>query len=123
VATGSPFPPVKYKDRTIKIGQCNNSYIFPGVGLGIVASGATRVPDACFTAAAKALALTSPINISPNEPLFPRLSEINIVSRKIAIAVAVAAQAAGVAPALSLEETTERVDKTMWMPVYRSYTV
>src|ERR1035437_2712288 len=56
IATGSPFDPVDWKGARIPIGQCNNAFIFPGVGLGLVAAGAKLVPDALFLTAAKALA-------------------------------------------------------------------
>lgn len=61
VATGSPFSPVNYKDKVYPIAQCNNSYIFPGIGLGVIASGAKRVTETMLMAASRALAECSPL--------------------------------------------------------------
>jgi malate dehydrogenase (oxaloacetate-decarboxylating) len=61
VATGSPFVPVEYEGKTYPIAQCNNSYIFPGIGLGVLSSGATRITDNMLMAASEALADVSPL--------------------------------------------------------------
>jgi malate dehydrogenase (oxaloacetate-decarboxylating) len=118
VATGSPFTPVKWKNDTIQIGQCNNSYIFPGIGLGVVASGATRVTNNMFMAAAKTLAQQSPAIVDTTEGLFPHLNNIREVSLQIAMAVAEAAQKSGHAPAISQTELEKVVRATMWQPEY-----
>jgi malate dehydrogenase (oxaloacetate-decarboxylating) len=81
VATGSPFGDVTYKGRRFPIAQCNNSYIFPGLGLGILASGAKRVSDSMFMAAARALAEFSMAGRDPAAPLLPPLAESRRVSR------------------------------------------
>jgi malate dehydrogenase (oxaloacetate-decarboxylating) len=121
VATGSPFEPVSYAGRKISIGQCNNSFIFPGVGLGVIASGARRVTDAMFVSAARALSEYSPALADPSASLFPALESVRTVSRTVAIAVATEAQRAGLAEKTSPEETEARVESRMWEPRYARY--
>ncbi|HXE73923.1 MAG TPA: NAD-dependent malic enzyme, partial [Candidatus Nitrosotenuis sp.] len=118
VATGSPYPPVSWGGRTVHISQCNNSYIFPGLGLGVVASGARRLPDELFMAAAQALSRLSPALSQAEAPLFPPLEEIRTVSLAIARAVALEAQRQGVAPWRSEEETLRAVEERYWLPRY-----
>jgi malate dehydrogenase (oxaloacetate-decarboxylating) len=121
VATGSPFPAVVYDKRVIHIGQCNNAFIFPGVGLGVIAAGARRVTDEMFVAAARALAEFSPALHSETAALFPALEEVRRVSRRVALAVATEAQRAGLAPATPREELEARIEKKMWTPHYVPY--
>ncbi len=118
VATGSPFADIAYKGRTIPVTQCNNSYIFPGLGLGILAVQARRVTDGMFMAASMALAEASPALSKPDAPLLPSLEDIRKVSRRIALAVAAEAQRAGVAERTSEEEIARLVDQRMWVPRY-----
>ena len=118
VASGSPFAPVEYEGRTIPIGQCNNVYIFPAVGLGLVASGATRVTDPMMVAAARALGANSPALTDPGAPLLPALTAVRAVAVEIAVAVAAEAQRAGLAPATGLEDLRARVIATQWTPAY-----
>ena len=94
VATGSPFPPVTQGGVTYTIAQSNNSYIFPGVGLGVRAVMARRVSDAMMMAAAHALAASVDAK-TPGDSLLPALSDIRSVSRRIAVAVGTAAVADG----------------------------
>ena len=121
VATGSPFSPVVFDKRMIHIGQCNNAFIFPGVGLGVIASGARRVPDELFVRAARTLAEFSPAVHDAAASLFPALEEVRKVSRRVAIAVGLEAQRLGVADATSREEIERRVDEKMWTPRYVNY--
>ena len=121
VATGSPFPPVVFEKRVIHIGQCNNAFIFPGVGLGVIASGARRVPTELFVAAARALAEFSPALHDETASLFPALEEVRKVSRRVAIAVALEAGHLGAASVASREELERRVDEKMWVPRYVPY--
>jgi malate dehydrogenase (oxaloacetate-decarboxylating) len=100
------------------IAQCNNSYIFPGLGLGILAVGARRVTDGMFMAASRALAENSPALADPRAALLPPLREIRTVSRRIALAVAAEAQRAGVATHKSADELERLVDGKIWMPRY-----
>ena len=92
VATGSPFDDVQYEGRRIRIGQCNNAYIFPGVGLGVIASRARRVTDAMFVAAARALSELSPARRYPSQALLPPLSEVREVAKRVAVAVVMQAR-------------------------------
>jgi malate dehydrogenase (oxaloacetate-decarboxylating) len=118
IATGSPFEPVTHCDRTIAIGQCNNSFIFPGVGLGIIASGARRVTNEMFVAAARVLSKFSPALNDPTAPLYPSLENVRSVSKDVAVAVAAEAQRAGLAEPHSEEETLKLIEDTMWQPHY-----
>ena len=118
VASGSPFAPVSYGGRKIPIAQCNNIYIFPAMGLGVVASGARRVTEPMMLAAARALAANSPALKDPSASLLPPLTQLRKVAASIAIAVGVEAQKNGVAPKLSEDELRERVLKTQWTPAY-----
>jgi malate dehydrogenase (oxaloacetate-decarboxylating) len=118
VATGSPFAPVEYEGRTIPIAQCNNIYIFPAMGLGLVASGAWRVTEPMMLAAARALAANSPALKDSSASLLPPLTEIRRVAAEIAVAVGIEAQKDGVAPKLSEDELRQRVKETQWTPDY-----
>jgi len=118
VATGSPYAPVKYEGRTIPIAQCNNVFIFPAVGLGVVASGAWRVTDGMILAAARALGEHSPARKDPSGSLLPALRDVRPAARAIATAVGLEAQRAGVAPQTSPEDLRDRVAATQWTPEY-----
>src|ERR1700719_1005544 len=118
VATGSPSAPVSYGGRTIPIAQCNNVYIFPAMGLGVVASGARRVTDAMMLAAAGALAVNSPALKDSSASLLPPSTDIRRVAAQIAVAVGMQAQRDGVAPSLTEEELSQRVATTQWSPAY-----
>jgi malate dehydrogenase (oxaloacetate-decarboxylating) len=121
VATGSPFAPVSYGGRTIPIAQCNNIFIFPAMGLGVVASGARRVTDGMMLAAARALAGNSPALKDPSASLLPPLTDIRKVAAQIAIAVGMEAQKAGLAPKLAEDELRQRVTAGQWTPAYASF--
>jgi malate dehydrogenase (oxaloacetate-decarboxylating) len=118
VATGSPFPAVSYRGRSIPIAQCNNSYIFPGMGLGVLSAGARRVTDEMFMAAARALADCSPARTKPDAALLPALEDLQQVSRRIALAVAAKAQEQGVAPRTAQVGLERLVDANWWEPRY-----
>jgi malate dehydrogenase (oxaloacetate-decarboxylating) len=121
VATGSPFPPVIYNGRKIPIAQCNNVYIFPAVGLGVVASRATRVTDAMMLRAALTLATNSPALKDASASLLPPLTDLRRVAAEIAVAVGIAAQKEQVAAHVSEVELRERVMAAQWTPDYPSY--
>ncbi len=118
IATGSPFQPTSYAGRLIKTGQCNNVFIFPGVGLGVIASGADRVTDAMFSAAAHVLSDFSPALTDASAPLYPPLESVREISRAVAIAVGVEAQRAGLAETTSLAELERNIQDKMWRPHY-----
>lgn len=123
VASGSPFDAVGYGGRKIPIAQCNNVYIFPAMGLGVVASGARRVTERMMLAAAQTLGANSPALRDPNASLLPPLRDIRRVAAEIAFAVGFQAQNDGVAPKTSEDELRRRVQKTQWTPGYPNYSV
>ena len=121
VATGSPFAPVSYCGRKIPIAQCNNIYIFPAMGLAVVASGARRVTESMMLAAARALGSNSPALKDPSASLLPPLTDVRRVAAEIAFAVGIEAQRDGVAPRLSEDELRLRVMATQWTPAYPTF--
>ncbi|TQV88773.1 NAD-dependent malic enzyme [Aliikangiella coralliicola] len=121
VATGSPFDPVSYQDKSYPIAQCNNSYIFPGVGLGVIASGATRVTEEMFMTSSDALAACSPLVKGTGDTLLPDLCEIREVSRYIAVQVGLKAMEQGVATKVDREVLERAVEQSFWLPEYRDY--
>lgn len=125
VATGSPYadvpPAIAGGISPRRIGQCNNAYIFPGVGLGVIASGARRVRPEMFIAAARELAGISPALTDRTASLFPSLTDVQSVSRRVALAVAMEAQRLGVAEKTTREGLEVRIEATMWTPEYARY--
>ena len=124
MATGSPFPPVvciSSAGQAIErvIGQCNNCFVFPGLGYGAVAVGATEVSDAMIDASIEALARVIPAANDPEAPLMPPLSAVQEVSRAVAEAVAIAAVQEGLARhASTAEAAIYRLAACRWSPVY-----
>ena len=121
VATGSPFDPVTYKGQSFEFAQCNNAYIFPGMGLGIVATKARRVSDDMFMAASEALSAAAPAVQGTGSSLLPKLGEIRAVGLKIATAVAKQAVSEGLTEARSDTETEALVANKVWEAAYRSF--
>jgi len=121
VATGSPFALVSYGGRTIRIAQCNNVFIFPAMGLAVVASGAQRVTDAMMLVAAQTLGANSPALKDPLGSLLPPLTDIRRVASQIAVAVGMEAQKHDLAPKTSEEELRQRVTAAQWTPAYPSF--
>ncbi len=118
VATGSPIAPVDFDGRSFPIAQCNNTYIFPAVGLGVIASGAKRVTDEMMRAAARALGASAPASKDPSAALLPPLPEIRSVTRDLAFAVGETAQKQGHAPETSADELRAEIDARFWEPAY-----
>jgi len=121
VATGSPFSPVKYGGTIYPIAQCNNAYIFPALGLGLVAGKCRKVTDEMLLSAARALAARSPARGNPHAPLLPTLRELREVALEIALAVAMEGQRSGLAPKMSEDEVRERIHEARWTPIYPVY--
>lgn len=120
VAAGSPFAPLEYGGRTYPIAQCNNVYIFPALGLGLMASGARRVTDGMILAAAQSLADHSPARWDPSDRLLPSLHNLRRVAVDIAVAVGKEAQKEGVAPRMDPQVLLSRVISMQWTPEYPS---
>lgn len=118
VATGSPFPPVRAGAGTRVIGQANNVFIFPGVGLGAIASRAREITDRMFLVAATTLAGLVPAGRLAAGALYPPLGELRRVSRAIAVAVAQEAHRAGLARTSPGADVESAVDALMWTPEY-----
>jgi malate dehydrogenase (oxaloacetate-decarboxylating) len=116
IATGSPFAAVAFGGRTIPTAQCNNAYVFPGIGLGAIATRAQRITDSMLQAAARELSECSAADASDAD-LLPALEQIQEVSRRIAVAVGEEAQRQGVAPAAS-GVAAELIDNRRWRPSY-----
>ena len=121
IATGSPFDPVPYNGELHRIAQCNNSYIFPGIGLGILAVGANRVTDEMLLASSEVLAEASPKAAATGADLLPPLQQITEVSKSIAFAVAKVAQEQGHALKITDAQLHARIDQIFWTPHYRNY--
>jgi malic enzyme len=118
VATGSPFDPVEIGGRTHVVGQANNVFVFPGVGLGAVAVRAWEVTDRMFLVAAMTLADMVPVERLEQGAIYPRLTELRSISRAIAIAVAREGRDGGVAPMATDAELEAAVDACIWAPQY-----
>ncbi len=120
IATGSPFKPVQYNGETFQIAQCNNAYIYPGIGLGVIASKATRVTDAMLHTASMVLSKHA-IEISdPHSSLLPSISEYPEFSKHIALAVANQACQDGVS-GIEQEYLAEAINNYFWLPEYYDY--
>ncbi len=120
VATGSPFAPVTYQGKTHPITQCNNVYIFPGLGLGALAAKASKITDGMFLAAMRALREQSPALKDPNAPLFPPIEAVRAASLKVALAVGQKACAEGVAGCKE-SELERAIAARVWEPHYPTY--
>jgi malate dehydrogenase (oxaloacetate-decarboxylating) len=119
VATGSPFAPVVHRGRTYRIGQGNNAFVFPGVGLGLWVGGVRRVTDAMFLDAAQALAhLVTPADLAQGA-VYPEITRIRDCSHAVACAVIRRAVAEGHASKDILPGLEETVSRAMWFPRYR----
>jgi malate dehydrogenase (oxaloacetate-decarboxylating) len=121
VGTGSPFAPVEVNGKLVRIAQVNNSYIFPGLALGILVSRARRVTDGMIMAAAKALAALSPARADKSAPLLPPIAEARKTSLAVAEAVGMQAIADGVAEAVDEASLPDELRAYVWEPEYLPY--
>ena len=121
VGTGSPFAPVEVNGKMIRIAQINNSYIFPGLALGILVSKARRVTDGMIMAAARTLASLSPARADKNAALLPPIADSRKVGLVVGEAVALQAVADGVAEVGGEESLKQRLRAYVWEPVYLPY--
>ena len=116
VATGSPFAPVEFEGETHPIGQANNVFIFPGMGLGILAVKAREVTDGMFLAAARALSAATPPELVAAGQMYPDIEQVREVSRGVASAVASKAMEEGVAEVV--DDLEAAIEAEMWFPEY-----
>ena len=121
VATGSPFKPVKYNGATFEISQCNNSYVFPGVGLGVISCGARLISDEMLMAASRTLADLSLNSKGKTNAVLPPLTSLPEISRKIATVVAKTAIGQELAREMTDDELNAAIDHNFWTPAYREY--
>jgi malate dehydrogenase (oxaloacetate-decarboxylating) len=121
IATGSPFAPVEYNGRLYPIAQCNNSYIFPGIGLGVIASKARLISDEMLREASKTLASASPKANSGEGGLLPAFTELSALSKQIAFNVAKVAMQQGLALELDDAMLLQKIEDNFWLPQYRQY--
>ncbi len=121
IGTGSPFPPLKRNGKVFRVDQNNNAYVYPGIGLGAIATDARRISDGMFFAAARTIAELSPAIHDPQANLLAPLRDIRKVSFHVAVAVAKQARAEGLADPMPDEAIVSAVRARMWDPVYAAY--
>lgn len=121
IATGSPFPDTTFEGQTFEVSQCNNSYIFPGIGLGVLAARATGISDNMLMAASQALADISVKYVKAPGAILPPIRVIREISEEIAYAVALQAVEDKLALPITIENLERRLKANFWLPKYRNY--
>lgn len=121
IATGSPFPDTTFEGETFEVSQCNNSYIFPGIGLGVLAARATGISDNMLMAASQALADISVKYVKAPGAILPPIRVIREISEEIAYAVALQAVEDKLALPITIENLERRLKANFWLPKYRNY--
>lgn len=119
VATGSPFAPVEFDGEVHRVGQANNVFIFPGIGLGVITVRAREVTDGMFLAAARTLADNTDPELAAQGQLYPNIDDVREVSRSVAVAVARTAIEEGVAD--DIDDIEAAIDAEMWTAEYLPY--
>jgi malate dehydrogenase (oxaloacetate-decarboxylating) len=122
IGTGSPFPPLKRNGKVFRADQTNNAYVYPGIGLGAIATGSRRISDGMFLAAAHAIAEKSPAIHDSGANLLPPLRQIRELTFQVAVAVGKQAQKEGLTRPMSDEAVAAAIRAKMWEPRYPSYT-
>jgi malate dehydrogenase (oxaloacetate-decarboxylating) len=117
IATGSPFAPVTYRGVTYGVAHVNNAMLYPGLGLGAIVARARRVSDGMFAAAASAVSSMVTVR-QPGASLLPHIDDLRSASATVAVAVAEAAAAEGLAR-VPLDDIVQQVQDAMWQPEYR----
>ncbi|MCH9613146.1 MAG: NAD-dependent malic enzyme [Chlamydiia bacterium] len=123
VATGSPFSPVKFKSKSYHITQCNNFYVFPGMGLASCALKLPHIPDDFFYIAAEILSTLSKSTKDRTKCLLPSLQRVRETSFKIALGVGKEAVKRELIPHLFEKELKHKLSEYVWDPEYRKYTL
>jgi malate dehydrogenase (oxaloacetate-decarboxylating) len=121
IGTGSPFAPVQIDGKSFHIDQTNNSYVFPGLALGIIASKAKRVSDAMIMTAAKTLAELSPTRKDKTASLLPPIAESRKIALLVAEGVAHRAIKDGLAGVPDHKSFKDELSASLWSPVYVPY--
>ena len=121
IATGSPFPPLKMDGREIGVAQCNNLFIFPGMGLGALVAKANKVTDQMFIAVSKTLSGLVTPDQAERGYLLPEMRDIRRVSFEVALAVAREARDAGLGRLLEDEKLATLIKKAQWDPHFYPY--
>jgi malic enzyme len=121
IATGSPFEPVVVDGKRHVIGQANNVFVFPGVGLGAIVAEAREITDEMFLLATETLSeMVSPERLAVGA-LYPAVAELREVSRRIAARVVCQSRDCGVGRLYRDEEVLDTVDSAIWFPAYLPY--
>jgi malate dehydrogenase (oxaloacetate-decarboxylating) len=122
MATGSPFAPVKSSDgREIHVSQCNNLYVFPGMGLGAIVCQASKITQGMFHAASQAISKMVTVEMQQKGCVLPSLTDVRHASFEVALAVARQAREDGIGMIASDEHLTELIKDAMWEPHYYTY--
>ncbi|MEQ8859188.1 MAG: NAD-dependent malic enzyme [Pseudomonadales bacterium] len=121
VATGSPFDAVDFGSKRFTVSQCNNSYIFPGIGLGVIACKSRRISDEMLMQASITLEELAPDSPRPEDGILPPLTELQDISKRIAFAVAKQAMRQEFCLPMEDEDLRGAIERNFWMPAYRQY--
>ncbi len=117
IATGCAFAPLTYKGVTYVVAQLNNAMLYPGLALGAIVARAKRISDGMFAAAANAVSSLVTVR-QPGASLLPQIDDLRSVSATVAVAVAEAAVAEGLA-GVEFDDIVQQVQDAMWQPEYR----